>query len=164
MGERTDHPASRLAPEDGVAILLAACGLDRMGLAPRITERISTETLLPAACQGIIAIQSRDGDESSNTLAESVGSKGSMLLGRLEREFMAAVKGGCNAPVGCLSWYEGTDIVCDAMCATPDGTKTVWKRTSGKRSEAIGLVHALAEDFLLSGGRSILESVRASAS
>jgi hydroxymethylbilane synthase len=60
---------AKLVSEDLDAVVLACAGLDRLGLSDHIGERISPDVLLPAACQGILAIEARTGDAKAREVA-----------------------------------------------------------------------------------------------
>src|SRR5215831_6766848 len=78
------------------AIVLAACGLDRLGLADEIGLRLPVETMLPEAAQGALALQVRAGEEHLVAAADDPETRESV---EAERAVVAAVGGGCLAPV-----------------------------------------------------------------
>jgi len=78
------------------ALVLAACGLDRLGLAGQIGMRIPIETMLPEAAQGAIALQVRAGEEE---LVAPLGSADTFRRVEAERSCVAQIGGGCLAPV-----------------------------------------------------------------
>jgi hydroxymethylbilane synthase len=78
------------------AIVLAACGLDRLGLAREISRRFQPEELLPEAGQGAVALQTRAGELE---LAAEVDDGETRRCVEAERRCVAALGGGCLAPV-----------------------------------------------------------------
>ena len=78
------------------AIILAACGLDRLGLAAEIGARLDPDAMLPEAAQGALALQVRDGDEGLVAHADHAETRRRV---ELERRCVAAVGAGCLAPV-----------------------------------------------------------------
>ena len=106
----------RKARERGLdALVLAACGLDRLGLAAEIGLRVPVETMLPEAGQGALALQVRLGDE---LLVASVGDSETKRRVDLERGCAAAIGAGCLAPVAVH--HDGTSL--HAMIAAEDGS------------------------------------------
>jgi hydroxymethylbilane synthase len=97
------------------AVVLAACGLDRLGLADEIDRRFEPGELLPEAGQGALALQIRAGDE--NTVAHADDPETRRRV-EAERACVAAIGGGCLAPVA--AHHDGT--VLTALIAAEDGT------------------------------------------
>ena len=83
------------------ALVLAAAGLDRLGLGERIAERLEPDRCLPAPGQGAIAIEVRAGSEWE-VVAARADDRATSSAVRAERAFLAALGGGCDTPVGVL--------------------------------------------------------------
>jgi hydroxymethylbilane synthase len=116
------------------AVVLAACGLDRLGLGGEISRRLEPEEVLPEAGQGALALQVRAGEEELVAGADDPGTRRSV---EAERECVAAVGGGCLAPVA--AYHDGTTLT--ALVADEDGR---WlERMSGDDPGALG--RALAD-------------------
>ena len=119
------------------AVVLAACGLDRLGLADEIDRRFEPDELLPEAGQGALALQIRAGEE--NTVAHADDPETRRRV-EAERACVAAIGGGCLAPVA--AHHDGT--VLTALIAADDGT---WvERRSGNdpsmvAAELVALAH-----------------------
>ncbi len=110
------------------AIVLAACGLDRLGLAAEIGLRIDPELMLPEAAQGALALQVRAGDE---VLVAHVDHAETRRRVEPERACVAAIGGGCLAPVA--AHHDGTTL--HALIADEDGA---WiERRSGNDPAAL---------------------------
>ncbi len=111
------------------AVVLAACGLDRLGLGTEIGHRFDPEELLPEAGQGALALQVRAGEE------ELVGRTDDARTRRrveAERATIAAVGGGCLAPVA--AHHDGSTLT--ALVADEDGA---WlERISGDDPGELG--------------------------
>jgi hydroxymethylbilane synthase len=97
------------------AIVLAACGLDRLGLAGEIGHRFEPEEMLPEAAQGALALQVRAGDEHLVAAADHHETRRRV---EAERAAVAAVGGGCLAPVA--AHHDGTLLT--ALVAAEDGS------------------------------------------
>ena len=112
------------------AIVLAACGLDRLGLANEIGRRFDPAELLPEAAQGALALQVRAGEEQLVAAADHAETRRRV---EAERAAVAAVGGGCLAPVA--AHHDGTMLT--ALIAAEDGS---WvERRSGDDPVALGL-------------------------
>ena len=97
------------------AVVLAACGLDRLGLEDEIGLRFDPEELLPEAGQGALALQVRAGEEQ---LVEAADHQETRRRVQAERACVAMVGGGCLAPVA--AHHDGTDL--RALVAAEDGS------------------------------------------
>ena len=97
------------------AVVLAACGLDRLGLAAEIGRRLDPELMLPEAGQGALALQVRAGEEE---LVAHVDDAETRRRVEAERRCVAAVGGGCLAPVAA---YHDGDVL-TGLVAAEDGT------------------------------------------
>ncbi len=111
------------------AIVLAACGLDRLGLGGEIGHRFEPETMLPEAGQGALALQVRAGDEQLVAAADDPETRERV---EAERAVVAAVGGGCLAPVA--AHHDGTTLT--GLVAAEDGS---WiERRTGADPAALG--------------------------
>ncbi len=112
------------------AIVLAACGLDRLGLAHEIGRRFDPAELLPEAAQGALALQVRAGEEELVAAADHAETRRRV---ESERAVVATVGGGCLAPVA--AHHDGTTLT--ALIAAEDGS---WlERLTGDDPVALGL-------------------------
>jgi hydroxymethylbilane synthase len=104
----------KLAENQWDAIVLARAGLERLGFWQTCNEisfenqqffleMLSPEIFLPAGGQGIIALQIRADDQSTNALLQPVNDRETLLCLHAEREFLRALHGDCNFPVGVLA-------------------------------------------------------------
>jgi hydroxymethylbilane synthase len=119
------------------AVVLAACGLDRLGLADEISRRLEPGELLPEAGQGALALQVRAGEESLVARADDAETRRRV---ESERACVAAVGGGCLAPVA--AHHDGTILT--ALVADDDGR---WlERRAGADPAALGLQLAQIAD------------------
>jgi hydroxymethylbilane synthase len=97
------------------AIVLAACGLDRLGLAREISHRFDPAELLPEAGQGALALQVREGEEYLVAAADHYDTRARV---EAERGVVAAVGGGCLAPVA--AHHDGDSLT--GLIAAEDGS------------------------------------------
>jgi hydroxymethylbilane synthase len=122
------------------ALVLAACGLDRLGLGGEIGLRLPIETMLPEAAQGALALQVRVGEEELVAAGDAAETRRRV---EAERACVAAVGAGCLAPVA--AHHDGETL--HALVAAEDGS---WleRRTgtdpAGLAQELLGLQQAHA--------------------
>jgi hydroxymethylbilane synthase len=102
----------KLAQNNWDAIVLARAGLERLGFSPTeihfegrhfLVEVLPCRIFLPAGGQGIIALQIRANDQSTNALLEPLNDRKTLLCLRAERQFLRGLHGDCNFPVGVLA-------------------------------------------------------------
>jgi len=118
------------------AVVLAACGLDRLGLAREIGRRFEPDELLPEAAQGALALQVREGEGHLVAAADHGETRRRV---EAERAAVAAVGGGCLAPVA--AHHDGTTLT--GLIAAEDGS---WlERRTGDDPVALGLELAALE-------------------
>jgi hydroxymethylbilane synthase len=121
----------RKARERGLdALVLAACGLDRLGLGGEIGLRLPVGTMLPEAAQGALALQVREGEEELVALADHPETRRRV---EAERACVAQIGAGCLAPVA--AYHDGEQLT--ALIAAEDGS---WiERTSGPDAETVAV-------------------------
>jgi len=118
------------------AVVLAACGLDRLGLAAEIGHRFDPHELLPEAGQGALALQVRAGEEE---LVASADDSETRRRVDAERACVAAIGGGCLAPIA--AHHDGRTLT--ALIADPDG-RWVERRTGSDPEALAAELRALA--------------------
>lgn len=91
------------------ALILAAAGICRMGMQERISRFFSVEEMIPAAGQGILAIQGRK--EAMGSLLEKINSRESEIMAEAERSFVRTLDGGCFSPVAACASIEADQLV-----------------------------------------------------
>jgi hydroxymethylbilane synthase len=118
------------------AVVLAACGLDRLGLGSEIGHRFDPDEILPEAGQGALALQVRVGEEH---LVEAASDAETARRVELERACVAAIGGGCLAPIA--AHHDGETLT--ALVADPDG-RWVERRTGDDPAALASELAALA--------------------
>ena len=136
---------TRLAKLDGgqfSALVLAAAGLRRLGLEHRVSRYFTVEELLPAAGQGILALQARAGEDLS--YLEGVLDAGGAACALAERAFVRALDGGCSSPIAAHAVVEGGIITIDGLYVDEQGRMRRDRRSS-PREQGEELARRLAE-------------------
>ena len=104
------------------ATLLAAAGLDRLGLAGRITEMLDPERFPPAPGQGAICIETRTGDARVAGMVAPIHHEPTGQALACERAFLAVLDGSCRTPIGGFAEIEGATLRFRGIIVKPDGS------------------------------------------
>ncbi|MBF6612106.1 MAG: hydroxymethylbilane synthase [Chloroflexi bacterium] len=142
------------------AILLAAAGLERLGLLDAITEWLDPDIMLPAVAQGVLAVEVRAGDTYMVELISSLSDPQTTVAVCAERAFLASVGGGCSLPVGAYATLNGESLRLRGMLGAPDG-RIVRGELTGPLAEAETLGAALAGELLTNGGQELIDAAEA---
>jgi hydroxymethylbilane synthase len=154
-------------PDNGYhAIVLAAAGIDRLGLALGTAEMLPFEVMLPAPGQGALAVQCRS-DGSMACLLDAINDRESALAVTAERAFLEALGGGCTAPIAALGVVSDGEARLSGRVLNPDGSHSVdvalnCAGTSLDQVRALG--SRLAELAIAQGADSFLERLSCSPS
>lgn len=126
------------------ALVLAAAGLQRLGLAGRVSRYFSVEEMLPAAGQGILAVQARaDFDPACLRGFDDPDSRDCLLA---ERAFVRALDGGCSSPVAAYATVDGAALALTGLYVDANG-EACRQTISGPRGQGERLGAALAQDM-----------------
>ena len=133
----------RRLDEDAVdALVLAAAGIDRLGLSERIDQRLEPELIAPAPAQGALAVQARRQDVELLRVLAAFDLPAVRLAIETEREVLKATGGTCRAPVGALASVEGDSFTLLVAGVNSDGTGKRIEHVKGAASEAVELAGA----------------------
>lgn len=120
---------------------LALAGLKRLGRASEATQILEPEEMLPAVCQGIVAIQCRADDDRIRTLTDALNHPETALCATAERALLAQLDGTCQTPIAALASLEKDDVLyLRALALSPDGVHRYWADARGPAAapEALG--------------------------
>lgn len=144
------------------AVVLACAGLDRLSLGDRIDERIAPEQMLPAVCQGVLALEVR----SDSALVEGLRAldhPASAAAARAERAFLQRLEGDCNVPLAALAEPAGgTSLRLRGLVCSSDGARVARAESEGE--DPVELGGAVGDAVLERGGAEILAALRAEVS
>ena len=141
------------------AIILAAAGLERLGLGSRIRARMTTEESLPAAGQGALGIEILQSRSDLRELLAPLACSSTMVCTLAERAVSRALGGSCQVPLAAYAKLEGAMLNVHALVANPDGTKIYRSSLSGpaEQAEQIGL--HIAKDLIAQGAHQIIAAL-----
>lgn len=142
---------------DGVAdaTVLALAGLKRLGRESEASTVISTAEMLPAATQGIIAVEIRDDDARARSLLAAIDHRPTAICASAERALLETLNGDCRTPVAALASLDGNRIALDAMVLSPDGRKCPRIARSSTTSRARELGHEIGAALIELAGRDL---------
>jgi hydroxymethylbilane synthase len=149
--------------DDGqyAAIVLAAAGLKRLGMAARIAAVLEPEDSLPAVGQGALGIECLSHRRDLIELLAPLEHAGTAWCVRAERAVSRALAGSCVVPLGAFAWSESDAVRMRGFVASPDGRRMVARELEGGRldadPEAFG--QEMANRLAAGGAREILASL-----
>ena len=106
-------------------LVLAAAGLQRLGLGDRISRYFSDEEVLPAPAQGALALEVRSDNAELLTILNDLCDPKADREVRAERAFLAAVDGSCQIPVGASAHWEGNSLTLHALLGNAEADRLV---------------------------------------
>jgi hydroxymethylbilane synthase len=138
-------------------LIMAAAGLNRLGLSERVSEFLAPEICLAAPGQGALGLETRAGDRAVSVV-EFLGHAPTVLEVTAERAFLEQLGGGCQLPVGARAWVEGDRLKLAGVIAEPDGQKLFREECEGPAAQAAHLGKALAERLLRLGAGKFIDA------
>ncbi len=142
------------------AVVLACAGLDRLDLGGEIAERISPDVLLPAVCQGTLALEARVDDPLSAVLA-GLDDANVRATASAERAFLIRLEGDCAVPMAVhAEWQDDGLVRVRGLLANADGSRMARDEATGSPDGAAELGAQVADAVLAQGGADILRRLR----
>jgi hydroxymethylbilane synthase len=160
-----DTRIRKLTDQNLDGVILAAAGVSRLGRISEVSEKIPYKVMLPAPGQGAIAPECRANDKLLLGILAQINDREEQVCVTAEREFMAALGGGCQTPVAALAEILMRNLMMRVFVGSPDGSQVIrledreaWDGTLG---QAKNMAHRLAQRALDEGARQILDNARA---
>jgi hydroxymethylbilane synthase len=144
------------------AIVLAAAGLHRLGLANRISHELPVEISIPAVAQGVLAIEIRDGDGAVfEIVRKAMHDEPTYKKMLAERAFLARMGGSCQTPLAAhaIDLPDG-QLRLLGMCGMPDGTRILKAEREAPIAQAVQLGTELGDELLKQGAGGILAATK----
>ena len=151
------------------ALILAAAGLRRLGLwdgtpgasiGEALVYPLDPSVMLPAVAQGILAVETRTDDETTNRLVAALDDSAARTAALAERAFLRRLEGGCQIPVAAHAVLTESGLHFRGMVGALDGSTLVFAEQVGDpaQPEAVGIT--VAEAVLAQGGEAILAAIQ----
>lgn len=141
------------------AIVLAAAGLERLGLGGRISSLLDPADSLPAAGQGALGIEIRDDRDDLRAWLAPLISAATTSCVLAERAVSRKLGGSCQVPLAAFAEISGDSLSLRALVASPDGTRMVHTTRNGLAANAEALGEAAAQELLDAGAAAILQEL-----
>lgn len=155
-----DTRLRKLAETDLEAIILAAAGVQRLGLSEKITAYIPMAHMLPAVGQGALCIELRDGDPRITPLIAALDHRDTHTAVMAERAFLHRLEGSCQVPIAALGTLNSNMLSLTGRVSDPEGSQMIAADIQGDRTDAASLGRRLADDLLSRGADKILERLK----
>jgi hydroxymethylbilane synthase len=138
------------------AVVLAAAGLRRLGLAPPGASMLEAETVLPAVGQGTLAVETQEADHLTRRRVGALDHPETRRASLAERAFLEAIGGSCTTPLAAYARLRAGRLGLDAFLATPDGTRVLQHGETGDAESPAALGRAVADWMLARGAAEIV--------
>ena len=148
---------AKLEAGDYDAIILAAAGLERLGLERHISRRFTTGEMLPAAAQGVIGIECLSDRDDLRAVLGKLNDPKTALTTLAERTIALVLEANCQSPVATYAMIDGDELELTALVAMPDGSRHLRESLRGPAGEALQIGERLAGRLLELGAGELLE-------
>jgi hydroxymethylbilane synthase len=138
------------------ALILAAAGLNRLGLSQVPRSLMPESDMLPAVGQGALGLEVRTDDHRVRDLIAFLDHPATRIATRAERAFLARLEGGCVVPVAALGQVQGDNVTLTALISDLNGRQFLKETRTAPTAAAASLGTDLADLLLARGGREIL--------
>lgn len=151
----------KLEDGDYDAIILAAAGLERLGLGDHISEQFTPQQMLPAAAQGVLGLECLETHTAVIDLLAKLNDDATAKTTAAERSIARVLDASCQSPVAAYATIDAdaTQLTVTALVAHPDGKTVIKERRSGPAADASAVGEALAEQLLQQGARALLDEI-----
>jgi len=160
---RGDCPDFRVGENGTVpfdALVLAEAGLRRLGLEAHITQRLPLEIVLPAPGQGALALEIRTDDEPTRRIVAQLDHPPTRAAVTAERAMLAALQGGCLAPIAALGRVDGDRLTLIGRVLGRDGVRRIEAHEAATLAEAVALGRQVADVLLDQGAGELIQAAR----
>src|SRR5271167_4088313 len=139
------------------AIILAAAGLTRLGKTQWVREVLSENFMCPAAGQGALGIEIREGDVAMREHLAFLNDPAARAATTCERALLNKLGGGCQVPIGAFAEMNNGELRLTAIVARPDGSEVLREQRTG--SDPVALGEDVGDALLRRGATRILEDI-----
>jgi hydroxymethylbilane synthase len=142
------------------ALILAQAGLERLGFSKHITQVLPLSLMLPAVGQGALGIETRADDDATRAVLAFLDHAPTHAAVVAERAMLAALHGGCMAPIAARGRMEGDQLRLTGRVLDPAGTRMLEAELRGTAEEAASLGRRTAESLLEQGAAELIAECR----
>ncbi|MEB8338551.1 hydroxymethylbilane synthase [Streptomyces endophyticus] len=160
MRGNANRRMEKMAAGDADVLLLALSGLERIGRTDVITEVLSPEAICPPIGAGILALQCREGDESTLEAVTGLGDRDTWREATAERMFLHVLQGHCNSPIAGYARAERSgDLSLRGCVFTPDGKRVLNAQEWAGPLDPATLGMSVAVALLRQGARELIDGI-----
>ncbi len=141
------------------ATLLANAGLRRLGMEEVATAILDVDSFPPAVGQGVIAVETRNGDGETNALVDRINHLASWAALNCERAFLAVLDGSCRTPIAGHAQVAAGEIDFHGLVVSPDGRTAHEARRTGAAAEAAAIGADAGAEVLAAAGPDFMASL-----
>jgi hydroxymethylbilane synthase len=138
----------KLEQGDFDAIVLARAGLERLGLAEKISIVFDPTKFIPSPAQGALAVEIRADDAETKEIVSKLDDKDARITTTAERQVFSALGCGCHAPAGVFAKIDGSQITIWGCLSEPDGSNFRESSLSGPIAQSAKLAKSVAAKLL----------------
>jgi len=156
MRGNVDTRLGKLASGQVDAILLAAAGLERLGLSPAGMVFLAPKVFMPAIGQGILALEARADDSAVHAVLRPFDDPATRAAADAERAFLVTIGGDCHTPLAAHARVRGDRLQMEAMVAAIDGSEMIGDTFEGSVTSAAAIGARLATALLSRGAAALI--------
>ncbi|MER5440657.1 hydroxymethylbilane synthase [Streptomyces sp. NPDC002790] len=160
MRGNANRRMEKMAAGDADVLLLALSGLERINRTDVITEVLSPEVICPPIGAGILALQCREGDDSTLEAVTGLGDRDTWREATAERMFLHVLQGHCNSPIAGYARAERSgDLSLRGCVFTPDGKRVLNAQEWAGPLDPATLGMSVAVALLRQGARELIDGI-----
>tara|TARA_B100000029_G_scaffold502364_1_gene577500 strand:+ start:1546 stop:2481 length:936 start_codon:yes stop_codon:yes gene_type:complete len=152
MRGNIDTRIKKLENKEYDGIVLSLAGIQMLNLEDQVKEIFSTDQMLPAIGQGVIALQCRKDDKKTLNILEKINDKETYYCIQAERGLLEAIGGDCDTAIGGLAKLLNKKIFLKSELFSNDGNKKFKSQSSGDFKEAKEIGYQVGEELLKKAG------------
>jgi hydroxymethylbilane synthase len=138
------------------ALVLAAAGLERLGITEPAARPLPADEFVPAVGQGALALECRADDAPIRTLLSAIEDRAAAVAMAAERAFLLAIGGDCNTPIAAHASVRGEEVSLRALVTDLEGRRWLEHADTGAAADADRLGQAVAAELLARGAAEVL--------
>lgn len=138
--------------------ILAAAGLDRLGLEPQNT--IGLTWMVPAPAQGAVVVMAMENDEFVGEAVAELNHRETEICTEVERQFLRLLEGGCTAPIGALAFIDEDKVTLRGVLLSKDGSKKLESEKTVPLAQYGDLANLCATHILTRGGKRLMKDLQ----
>ena len=152
MRGNIDTRINKLKNKEFDAIILSLAGIKMLNLENEVKEIFTTEQMLPAIGQGVIALQCKQDDQQTLNIIKNINHKETYYCAQAERSLLEAIGGDCDTAIGGLAKISNEIIYLKSELFSNDGKKKFESQSSGNFKEAKEIGYKVGSELLKKAG------------